>query len=58
VTEYVIRLVIESKDETTAEGVRPALPTGAELCAVARDELGYLTKRDAGFGWRITEVTM
>jgi hypothetical protein len=52
----VLALVIEEKDEATNEGVQPFLPQGEQVAAETGEDLMYLTRNGAQFGYRVTHV--
>lgn len=55
-TRCAVFVWVETKEETTVDGVEPVLPTPAELGARLTDVLADQTKHDATIGWRITAV--
>lgn len=54
--KYWLHVTTERKDEPTIDNVQPDNPTGPELAVAIHDKMSDLTRRDAGFGWRITGV--
>jgi hypothetical protein len=55
-TDFILIVTVEEKEDVTLDNQEPELPTGAELAVTVHDHMADITKHEAQLGWRITAV--